>query len=146
MRTPGENKRAPRVDLRRPATLVNSDGADIPVVILDVSSGGFRLEVSEHLRIGERVTLQVERGETIPAQIRWALGSEAGGVFLTTVDYAGLQHLAGATAMAEQGSDLDRRQDGERREDERRQGGERRHGSRKEDRRQDDRRKGERRD
>lgn len=86
-RTPGIIKRAPRVDVRRRVLLINSDGAESPATILDVSSGGFRLEVTETPRIGEHVTLKVERGEPFPAQIRWALGSEAGGVFLAPIDW-----------------------------------------------------------
>jgi hypothetical protein len=86
-RIPGLNKRAPRIDLRRPAILVNSDGVASDATILDVSSGGFRLEVSEAPRIGEHVTLRVDRGNEFPAQIRWVLGNEAGGVFLTRVNY-----------------------------------------------------------
>ena len=84
-RVEGFSKRAPRVDLRRPAVLINSDGVETPVTILDVSSGGFRLEVAESPRIAEFVTLRVEHGEEFPAQIRWALGDQAGGVFLTAV-------------------------------------------------------------
>lgn len=86
-RTPGIIKRAPRVDVRREVVLINSDGVESPAAILDVSSGGFRLEVSETPRIGEHVTLRVEHGEQFPAQIRWALGSEAGGVFLAPIDW-----------------------------------------------------------
>lgn len=86
-RTPGIIKRAPRVDLRRQAILVNSDGVETPVVILDVSSGGFRLEVAETPRIGEHVSLRVDRHDDFPAQIRWALGNEAGGVFLTPIEW-----------------------------------------------------------
>ena len=85
--------RPPRIDLRRSAALINSDGVVIEVVILDVSSGGFRFEVSEELRIGERVTLQAEHGDLFPAEIRWTLGKEAGGVFLAPVDQAALQDL-----------------------------------------------------
>ena len=85
-RAQGFNKRAPRVDLRRPAILVDSEGYERGVTILDISSGGFRLEVSETPKIGEFVTIRVERGEGFAAQIRWALGNEAGGVFLTSVD------------------------------------------------------------
>ena len=44
-RPPGFIKRAPRVDLRRTATLVNSDGLEMKVVVLDISASGFRLEV-----------------------------------------------------------------------------------------------------
>ena len=86
-RVPGFNKRAPRIDLRRPAVLINSDGVATDVLILDVSSGGFRLEVPDAPRIGEHVTLRVERCEDFPAQIRWALGNEAGGVFLAPIDW-----------------------------------------------------------
>ena len=86
-RPPNFAKRAPRVDVRRPAVLINSDGAAADVCILDISSGGFRLQTEEHPRIGEFVTLRVERGEELPAQIRWVLGGEAGGVFLTTVGH-----------------------------------------------------------
>lgn len=82
-REQGFNKRAPRVDLRRPAVMIDSDGRETDVIILDVSSGGFRLEVPEAPRIGEFITLRVEHREEFPAQIRWALGNEAGGVFLT---------------------------------------------------------------
>jgi len=84
-RVHGFSKRAPRVDLRRPAILVDSDGRESEVIILDVSSGGFRLEVSDGPRIAEFVTLRVEHGVEFAAQIRWALGDQAGGVFLTPV-------------------------------------------------------------
>jgi len=84
----GLNKRAPRIDLRRPAVLINSDGAAVNVTILDVSSGGFKLEAPECLRIGEFVRLRVEHCDEFPAQIRWVLGNEAGGVFLSPVNYA----------------------------------------------------------
>ena len=86
-RDPGFNKRAPRVSMRRPAIIVHEDGFEATVTILDVSSGGFRLEVTETPRIGEFVSLCIDRGEPIEAQIRWALGNEAGGVFLTPADY-----------------------------------------------------------
>ncbi len=85
-RIQGFSKRAPRVDLRRPAVLVDSGGNVRDVTILDVSNGGIRLELSESLRIGEFVTVHVERDVSFPAQIRWTLGNEAGGVFLTPVD------------------------------------------------------------
>jgi hypothetical protein len=85
-RVEGFSKRAPRVDLRRPAILIYSDGNHSEVTILDVSSGGFRLEVTESPRIAEFVTLRVEHGIDFPAQIRWALGDQAGGVFLSEVN------------------------------------------------------------
>ena len=86
-RTPGIIKRAPRVGLRREATLISSEGVETPVIITDVSSGGFRLEVTEMPRIGEHVSLRVDKYDAFPAQIRWALGTEAGGVFLAPIDW-----------------------------------------------------------
>ena len=86
-RDPGFNKRAPRVSLSRPAVIIHEDGFQSAATVLDVSSGGFRLEVTDTPRIGEFVTLRIDRGEKIEAQIRWALGNEAGGVFLTPADY-----------------------------------------------------------
>jgi hypothetical protein len=83
----GFNKRAPRIDLRREAVLIDSDGRESDVTILDISSGGFRLEVPESPRIGEFVTLRVEHRDEFPAQIRWALGDQAGGIFLTAGGY-----------------------------------------------------------
>ncbi len=84
-RTPGLAKRAPRVDLRKSATLINSDHTEIKVIVLDVSGSGFRLQVTENLKIGEFVTLRVD-SEDVPAQIRWVLGDEAGGAFLGPID------------------------------------------------------------
>ena len=80
-------KRAPRVDVRHSAVLINSDGGAAEVSILDISRGGFRLQIEENLKNGEFVTLCVERGEKLPAQIRWVLGNEAGGVFLAAADH-----------------------------------------------------------
>lgn len=91
VREPGMSKRAPRVELRRPAVLVDSDSKPTDVVILDISSGGFRIECGDDLKIGEFVQLRVEHGQEFPAQIRWVLGNEAGGVFLEAVDYDALK-------------------------------------------------------
>ena len=74
-------KRSTRIDLVRPAVLLNSDGATLEVTILDLSSGGFRVQVSDLLRVGELVTLQEGRHQ-MSAEIKWVLGNEAGGVFL----------------------------------------------------------------
>jgi hypothetical protein len=58
---------------------------EIDALILDISSNGFRLEVDDELRIGEFVSLRVD-DELVQAQIRWVLGKEAGGTFLSAVD------------------------------------------------------------
>jgi hypothetical protein len=85
MREPGQIKRAPRVDTRFKATLIDSDGSKHVVVVTDISREGCRLETSELLKIGENVQIEVPKYGTYPAQIRWALGDEAGAVFLEPV-------------------------------------------------------------
>jgi hypothetical protein len=89
-RVPGFIKRAPRIDLRRPAVLIDSQGVETIVTILDVSSGGFKLQIDEVPRIGDIVVLRVDGSDDIQAQIRWAIDGQAGGVFLTEVDYSAL--------------------------------------------------------
>ena len=85
-RIPGEISRAARVSVLQDAVLVLADGSEHFVKITDVSSGGFRLSASETLPIGQHVFLRVQRYGDFPAQIRWALGHEAGGVFLQPVE------------------------------------------------------------
>ena len=85
MREPGQIKRAPRVDTRFEATLIDSDGGKHMVVVTDISREGCRLETTEILKIGENVQLEVPKFGMYPAQIRGALGNEAGAVFLDPV-------------------------------------------------------------
>jgi hypothetical protein len=77
-----ERRQAPRLDLRRPATLINSDGVECKAVLLDLSGTGIRLGLEESLRIGELVTLRIDDTEEVRARICWCLGSEAGGILL----------------------------------------------------------------
>ncbi len=81
----GHISRRPRVAVEHEATLVMSDGAEHSVTITDVSSGGFHLRSDVTIPIGEHIYLRVARYGDFPAQIRWALGGEAGGVFLEPV-------------------------------------------------------------
>jgi len=85
MREPGHIKRAPRVATGFNASLTDSDGDEIPIVVVDISRDGCRLETDGFLRIGEKVEIHVGRYGTFPAQIRWALGNEAGAMFLEPV-------------------------------------------------------------
>ncbi len=85
MREPGFIKRAPRVDTHFEASLTDSDGGKIPVVVTDLSREGCRLEADGSLTIGEHVQIEVPKYGTFPAQIRWALGKEAGAVFLEPI-------------------------------------------------------------
>ena len=64
------------------ATLTTHDGRELPVRICDLSGSGFRIEHQGELLAGDRVWLKADRHGPVPAQIRWALGGEAGGLFL----------------------------------------------------------------
>lgn len=85
MREPGQIKRAPRVDTRFSTRLTDSDGSIIDVVVVDISRDGCRLETDGSLRIGEKVQIEVPKHGSFAAQIRWALGNEAGAVFMEPV-------------------------------------------------------------
>lgn len=74
--------RSTRIDVNFDAVLVTSDDHEIAVTVKDLSREGFRIELTDEVLVGERVRLRVRRNEEIPAEIKWALGSEAGGVFL----------------------------------------------------------------
>jgi hypothetical protein len=86
---PGTERRRPRIDVRKPAVVVNADGMEMDALVLDISSRGFRLEADEQLRAGELVSLQVD-GSLVRGQIVWVLGNEAGGTFLSPVDLSAL--------------------------------------------------------
>ena len=77
--------RPPRVQTSITALLVDSDGGELSVEIIDLSSGGFRLRTSEAIVAGEEVRLRVKRYGDFPAQIQWVRGGEAGGRFLEPV-------------------------------------------------------------
>jgi hypothetical protein len=80
-----EQNRSPRVQTSLEAVLVDSDGGELSVEVIDLSSGGFRLRAGELLVVGEQVRLRVERYGDFPAQIQWVKGQEAGGRFLEPI-------------------------------------------------------------
>ncbi len=90
MRQPGEIKRGPRVSTDLKARLLRADGQEIDVVITDISKDGFKLSSETLLLIGERVDLSMPKTGDVPVQIRWAIGGEAGGVFLAPLPLRGL--------------------------------------------------------
>lgn len=65
--------------------LVDSDGGELPVEIIDLSSGGFRLRTTEPLIEGEEILLRVARYGDFQAQVQWVEGYEAGGRFLEQI-------------------------------------------------------------
>ena len=80
-----QEHRSPRVQTSLVAVLVDSDGGELPVEIIDLSSGGFRLRTTEPLIAGEEVQLRVARYGDFQAQVQWVEGYEAGGRFLEQI-------------------------------------------------------------
>ena len=76
--------RPPRVRTSIAAVLVDANGGELPVEVLDLSSGGFRVRAAWTLVNGARVRLKV-RHDDYPAEIIWVDGHEAGGRFLGPV-------------------------------------------------------------
>ena len=81
----GKAKRSLRVDVHTEASLTFTDGSTVRVIVTDISEGGFRIESEELLEVGEKVRLSDHRHGDVAAEIRWAKGFSAGGVFLTPV-------------------------------------------------------------
>ena len=67
---------------------MDSAGRTYDVTVVDISSGGFRIETEETFRTGEYITLRVARNGNFPTQILWTLGKEDGGMFLEPVALA----------------------------------------------------------
>ena len=80
-----EEQRPTRVQTSIFALLVDSDGGELPVHIVDISSGGFRLRTSERLLEAEEIKLRVSRYGDFRAVIQWVEGFEAGGRFLDPI-------------------------------------------------------------
>jgi len=78
-------QRPPRVQTVIEALLVDSDGGELAVEIIDLSSGGFRLRAGEQLMSGEEVRLRVPRYGDFLAQLQWVKCNEAGGSFLEPI-------------------------------------------------------------
>jgi hypothetical protein len=83
----GQSQRSPRVRTALAAVLVDSDGGELPVQVIDLSSGGFRLRADEQLMAGEEIRLRVPRYGDFRAQLQWVNGTEAGGRFLEPVSF-----------------------------------------------------------
>ena len=66
---------------RHPALLVRDDGSEDAVTVTECTDRGFRLTVTLRPKLGEQVLIRIAGVHDLPAQIRWAHGSEAGGSF-----------------------------------------------------------------
>jgi hypothetical protein len=60
----------------------------VEVRVCDVSTGGFKAECPEPVRIGSYVSLDVPGIGPVHAQVRWQLGHRMGGMFLDPISLA----------------------------------------------------------
>jgi hypothetical protein len=58
------------------------DGAPYPFLIHDISAGGLKVESSDLLRNARTITIELEDGSLIPAEMRWTEGDFAGMAFI----------------------------------------------------------------
>ena len=77
-------RRPPRIQTSIAAVLVDENGGELAVEVLDLSGGGFRVRASWTLTEGAKIRLRV-RHHDFPAEIIWVDGHEAGGRFLEPV-------------------------------------------------------------
>lgn len=74
-----------RVTLNCNAVVVESDGSNIDVVLVDVSQHGFRVRSVTEFEMDSEVWLQMPKVPAVRGMIRWCCGHEAGGVFLDPI-------------------------------------------------------------
>ena len=78
---PGREERPPRIQTSIAAVLVDGNGGELPVEVVDLSKGGFRMRAKWTLTNGTKICLKVRHDE-FPAEIIWVNGHEAGARFL----------------------------------------------------------------
>ena len=78
-------ERALRIDVHRSALMIDSQGDEHPVTLLNISSRGFALETERPIFAGEDVRLRVDRHDELSGQICWTRGYEAGGTLTQAV-------------------------------------------------------------
>jgi hypothetical protein len=74
-----------RISVSLEATVIEADGCEVPVSILDISGSGFRISTNAEFTCGDEVTLRLGRNENVRASICWVRGGEAGGIFTEPV-------------------------------------------------------------
>lgn len=82
----GPERRTPRVELHKLVSIVDEAGTRWEGRILDLSNDGFRLTCVEPLIAGDHILIVDDHGVESRAEIKWAMGREAGGVFLDPPD------------------------------------------------------------
>ena len=74
--------RGPRLPVAMPAVITTAGNELIDVIVTNLSSEGFAVEIPRSVLIGSDVTLSAPEIGERRATIRWALGSRLGGRFI----------------------------------------------------------------
>jgi hypothetical protein len=74
--------RKDRFPVAMDAVVHRADGESVTVRLTDFSEEGCRMEGDEIFQIGEHVRIDVPRMGLVKAQVRWALGGNAGTRFM----------------------------------------------------------------
>jgi hypothetical protein len=73
--------RPPREAADEKASLYLQDGGETPIVVRNVSDGGFMAETGRFVWIGSRIAVAWSDGGIRHAQVRWALPGRFGAAF-----------------------------------------------------------------
>jgi len=74
----GEGRSAGRRVVNLAAALREDGASTKPVIVIDISTGGFKAEAGEHLEIGAEVWLKLPSFEARRSRVVWSEGDQAG--------------------------------------------------------------------
>jgi hypothetical protein len=89
------SRRWPRVSIAEPAKVLQPGGDDKPVIVLQLSLGGARIQTSTQLRAGDDVELQFDHGaggnQSIAARVVYSFKESSGYYFACGLCFLGLK-------------------------------------------------------
>jgi hypothetical protein len=71
-----------RYGVRFPALVHLPDGNEVTVQVANVSSHGCQLKSGHHFKVGERIVVEIQKGERLNAEVRWWADGRAGVHFI----------------------------------------------------------------
>lgn len=89
------SRRPRRLHLKQECLVHPFQAQAVVALLEDVSLRGFRLSCRSFLLVGSQLVLEIPGLGQVAAQVRWALGGEAGGIFLSRIDEDAFQRWVG---------------------------------------------------
>jgi hypothetical protein len=87
----GDGRKAERRIVNLAAALREDGAKTAPIVVVDISSGGFKAEVPDEVEEGAEVWLKLPGCEAKRSRVKWRRGKEAGCEFETPLHESELQ-------------------------------------------------------